>query len=632
MIFINRLYSLRALCAAVALVAFLVPSQVRAAGDDDNTDILSLGDNRQEQLLTTSRPPRPTSYIAENVTVVTSSDIERLNAHTLVEVLQTVPGIHFDVIQTPGNSVFFSLQGITNRHVLVQIDGVPQNFISSDNIAELGAIPVQMIERVEIIKGAASSSWGSALGGVVNIITKSPDPERKAGGMVSGSIGSSYTADSRGEISGTVNRFGYYLTGGNLRSDGLVPGTQVRFNHGFGKLTYDLGTKGSIALGFDLRDKRTGLEDSIAYNYHDSSDSRYASGYLNLRYALADDLNLTLNSYGGRRFMTAKWGELTSSTLWRDGSTREIYRGANLGLTWGTSDNNLSAGVEYERNDLHSRELVWLDPVDNFDMSMDRWSGYLNGIWTIGRLSILPGIRFDHTNLLDDAYSYSLGLTYRLTDSTTLRTYAARGYGMPVVNNLSFLNGIRSNQNIQTVQAGFETTSIPYLWLKGTLFYNNIWKIQDFDLSTTPATVTLHDQVRQGAELELRTSPLYGLSMSGGYTYSDSWDKATKAELTSSNSGPRQNLKLGLNYDNSDLGLRGTLNGNFVKWNVPADQNPHLSAMIWNLHLNWKPFQKHESAPELFFSINNIFNGSQYIVDFKPNAPRWFEGGVRVRF
>jgi hypothetical protein len=54
--------------------------------------------------------------------------------------------------------------------------------------------------------------------------------------------------------------------------------------------------------------------------------------------------------------------------------------------------------------------------------------------------------------------------------------------------------------------------------------------------------------------------------------------------------------------------------------------------MIWNLHLNWKPFQKYESAPELFFSINNIFNGSQYIVDFKPNAPRWFEGGMKVRF
>ena len=110
MIFINRLYSLRAFFVAAALAAFLAPSQVRAASDDDNIDILNLGDP-QEQMLTTSRTPRPTSYIAENVTVVTSSDIERLNAHTLVEVLQTVPGIHFDQIQTPAIRFFSICRG-----------------------------------------------------------------------------------------------------------------------------------------------------------------------------------------------------------------------------------------------------------------------------------------------------------------------------------------------------------------------------------------------------------------------------------------------------------------------------------------------------------------------------------------
>lgn len=632
MTIINRLHSLRAFLNIFCLGLCLVPCLVWADGDIDSADTADLQNAFQEMVVTTSRTPRPISKISENVTVITSADIERLNAHTLSDVLQTIPGIHLDQIQSPGNSVFFNLQGISNRHVLVHIDGVPQNFISNDNLVEPGTIPVQMIERIEIIKGAASSSWGSALGGVVNIITKSPDPERKAGGMVSGSIGTRYTADSRGEISGTVNRLGYYLTIGDLRSDGLTPGTQVRFNHGLGKLTYDLGTKGSIALGFDLRDKRVGLEDSVAYNFHDSSDNRYSSAYLNLRYSLTDDLNLTLNGYGGRRLITAKWGELTSSTLWKDGSNREIFQGVNMGAVWGGSDNNLAAGVEYEHHDLRGRELVFLDPINNYDLAMDRWSGYLNGLLSLGRLSILPGFRFDHTNLLNDSYSYSLGLTYKLTDNTTLRGYAARGFGMPLVNNLSFLNGQHSNQNIQTLQAGFETTAIPYLWLKGTLFYNNIWKIQDFDTSTTPATVTLHDQVRQGAELELHTTPLYGISLTGGYTFSDSWDKDTKAELTSANSGPRHNIKLGLNYDNTDLGLRGTLNSNFVKWNVPADKNANLSAMIWNLHLNWKPFQKKELAPELFFSIHNIFNGDQYIVDFRPNAPRWFEGGVRVRF
>lgn len=628
---INRLHSLRTFLITLCLGALLSPCL--SWGDDlDDADSLSLFNSFYEKQVTTYSIPRPISKIAENITVITETDIEQLNAHTLTEVLQTVPGIKIDQIQTPGNAVFFSINGNTNRHVLVQIDGVPQNFLSSDNVAELGSIPVQMIERIEIVKGAASAVWGSALGGVINIVTKSPDPGRSAGGMVSGSIGSRYTADTRAELSGTLDRFGYYLTGGDIRSDGLTPGTQVRFNHGFGKLTYDLPSKGKITLGLDLRDKSIGLEDSVVYNYHDSSASRYASGYLNFRYPLAERLILNLNGYGGRRLLATKWGALTVPYLFLNATTREIYQGANLGLTWGDAETGLTAGLEYEHHDLWQQETVNQAPANNFDMGLDRWSGHLNGIWTIGQLSLLPSIRYDHTNLLDDSYSYTLGATFQLSNNTTLRGYASRGYSMPLISNLAIINGQRRNQNIQTVQVGAETTAIPYLWLKGTLFYNNIWKIQSFDTSVTPITVTLRDQVRQGTELELRTSPLYGLALTGAYTFSDSWDKATKAELTSDDSGPRQNVQLGLNYGNSDIGLRGVLTGNYVWWKTQKTNNSNLSAMIWDMHFNWKLFPKKELSPELFFSVHNIFNGDQYIVDFRPNAPRWFEGGMRVRF
>ncbi len=629
--FIYPLHSLRTLLTALLLALCLCPS-LSWANEVENTDSLDLYSGFQEKQATTYRIPRPTSKIAENVTVITAADIERLNAHTLVEVLQTVPGIQFDQIQTPGSFSFISILSTTTRHILVQIDGVPQNFLSADNIADLGSMPVQMIERVEIIKGAASAAWGSGLGGVINIVTKSPDPERRAGGMVSGSIGSRFTADSRAELSGTLNRLGYYLTIGDLRSDGLAPGTRVRFNHGFGKLTYDLPSKGSLTLGLDLRDKANGLEDSVLHDFHDSGASRYASGYLSLRYPISERLTLNLNGYGGRRQIEAKWGALTVPDLFLNSTNREIYQGAKADLSWGDAETGLTAGLEYEHNDIRQRETVGQAPENNFDLELDRWSGHLNGIWSIGHLSLLPGFRYDHTNLLDDAYSYTLGATYRLADSTTLRAYAARGYSMPLINNLAILNGQRRNQNIQTAQVGFETTAVPCLWLKGTLFYNNIWKIQSFDTSTLPATVTLHDQIRQGYELELRTSPLHGLSLAGGYTFTESWDRETKAELTSAESGPRQNVKLGLNYDNSAMGLHGILTGNYAWWRTPEGDNANLSAMIWDLHLNWKPFQGKELTPELFFSIHNIFNGDQFIVDFRPNAPRWYEGGLRVRF
>jgi vitamin B12 transporter len=225
MTFINLPHSLRALLITLCLGLCLSPCL--AWGDtESDEDSLGLITAWQPTPLTTSRFPRPASKIAENVTVITAADIERLNAHTLAEVLHTVPGIQLDYLRTPTNFSFFNLQGVLNTTVLVLVDGIRQNDYFQ-NLAFAGNIPVQQIERVEIVKGAASTAWGSALGGVINVVTKSPNPERVASGVVSGSIGSHYTADSRAELSGTLGKFGYYLTAGNLVLTPAQPPTLI---------------------------------------------------------------------------------------------------------------------------------------------------------------------------------------------------------------------------------------------------------------------------------------------------------------------------------------------------------------------------------------------------------------------
>jgi vitamin B12 transporter len=610
-----------ALCALIFLNAAFFAGPARAEVDEVSG---SFGFAATEPF-STSRFPRPISKIAENVTVIGADDIARLNAHTLADVLQTVPGIQLDQMQTPGSAVFFSVLGARSRHVLVQIDGVPQNFLGADNLAEIGNIPVQMIERVEVVKGAASAAWGSALGGVINVITKSPARDRKIGGLASASAGERGTGDLRAELSGTVERFGYYLTGGTLRSDGLVPGNPTELNHGFGKFTLDLPNQGKLTLGIDFSNSDLGLEHTVVYDHHDTGSFGFLNGYLALSYPIADSVTLELNARGGRREVASKYVGISSPTLLQDSTEREMHQGGAATLNWGDAETNLSAGLEFEQDDTRQREPVRRAPQSNFDRSLERWSGHLNGTYSVGRLSILPGVRLDHTNLFENALSYTLGATYRLTDSTVLRAYAARGYSMPLINNFELMNGQRLLQNIWTVQTGIESGALPYLWLKGTLFYNNIWKIQDFDFAT--ATIVRREQISQGIDLELRTSALYGFALSGGYTYIDAWDRQSKAELD----GPWQEIKLGLNYDNSAIGLHGALTGNLASWHQP-ESPPKDSAVILDLHLNQRLFPQDEMSPELFFSARNIFNGDQYLIDFRANTPRWFEGGVRYRF
>jgi vitamin B12 transporter len=441
-----------------------------------------------------------------------------------------------------------------------------------------------------------------------------------------------HTSDLRGELSGTVDHFGYYITGGNINSKGLVPGNRVNFNHAFGKLTYDLPSRGKLTFGLDFRDISRGLEDYAPFDYHDTGSFRNASSYLSFSQPLADRLTLDLNGYWGRRQLTSQWGALSVPDLFKDTTSREDSQGANVRLYWGGSDANLTAGLEYEHNNIKLSDPVIQVPELNFDSRLDCLSAYLNGSYTIGPLTVLPGIRYDHYNLLEDALSYTLGATLQMTDTTVFRIYGARGYSLPVINNLAIINGRRELQNINTIQAGIETTAIPYLWLKGTLFYNNIWKIQEFDTSNVPATITLREQIKQGFELEAKTSPFYGLAVTGGYTYIHAWDKQSKAQLTGFDGAPLNGTKLGLNYNNNSIGLRGALTGNYVWWRIPADNNPRYKSMIWDLHLTQKLFSSKELSPEIFFSARNLFNGYQYQDQIRPNTPRWFEGGVRFKF
>ncbi|WP_160295190.1 TonB-dependent siderophore receptor [Geobacter sp. OR-1] len=594
------------------------------AADPEVQNAFGLAD--EEIVVTSSHFPRPASKIAENVTVITAEEIERLNAHTLADVLQTVPGIQLDYLRTPGSFTFFNIQGANNTTVLVLIDGVRQNDFQS-NMAEPGAIPVQQIERIEIVKGAASTAWGPALGGVINIVTKEPNPERLASGMLSGSIGERFTADSRAELSGTIDRFGYYLTAGNLRSDGLLPNNAVNFNNLYAKFSYLLPTNGTLTFGYSYLGDRRGMDEGYLASWdivvHDNSDHRRQYGFLRLDQPLGERFKMEIEGYLTDKFVLATLGYIDNGTVVNDNEieTRDRSRGVNARLNWGDSQKNLVAGLEYLHAEARNRDLVTTDPPI-FDRAWDRWALYANGSYTLGPLAVLPGIRVDHTGLSSEYFSYTLGATWRLTENSLLRAYGAQGYGLPTPLTTHGLMKVR------TVQAGFESSDIPYLWLKGTYFFN--W-LRDIE---STGDIVLQNQNRQGIELEARTVPLYGFSLSTGYTFSSVKDVDTGERVKSSSQWavPPHVLKLGLNYDNSDLGLRGSLTGNHVNWNATSG-TMYAAAMIWDLHLNWKLCPAKELSPELFFSARNLFDGVQTTdTELYKNTPRWFEGGVRFKF
>ncbi len=623
----------RKTCYAIltVIVIALALTTVNAAADELSDELFPLGlSPSNSQIVTTSRIPRPISKIAENVTVITAEQIATLNAHTLADVLNTVPGIQMNHTRTPGSLPVIYLQGKSESHVRVLIDGVPQNELAG-NFSDTGSIPAHYIERIEIIKGAASAAWGPALAGVVNVITKSPDPERKIGGSGFASYGERGTSDLHLDASGTLDRLGYYLSGNTLYSKGFRLNNGVNNKNLFGKFTYDLPSNGTLTLGLDYRDTDRGIvaTPDPFLDYRERITARYFSGYLSLTQPLAEKLTLDLLYREWHSKLHDTQRNFADTGFWALAGNTQAVRGATAKLSWGDSMRSLVGGVEFEHAKLSTHgqfdtdwDLVLDTTLDDFKR-MDRYGIFANGSWSIGALTLLPGIRYDRVSVTNDNFSYTLGATYQLTDSTTLRAYAAKAYSLP------YALQTEEVQKVNTVQAGFESSVIPHLWLKGTFFYN-IEKTQKLDLSVIPNTVTTFKYKRQGGEIELKSTPLYGFSLGGGYTYTYLTNKDTGEQV---HNYPKNLAKIALNYSSTDLGLKGVLTGNYVWWNGAEGWNGHYNPVIWDISLTQKLFPASDMSPEIFFSGHNLFNGSQHYLDtVYNNTRRWIEGGVRFKF
>jgi vitamin B12 transporter len=313
-------------------------------------------------------------------------------------------------------------------------------------------------------------------------------------------------------------------------------------------------------------------------------------------------------------------GYVSTTDLWKGYRVRQSSNGGGDRLIWGDNQASLVAGLEYSHDRIRQTETVQQNAVEQIDRTLDRWAGFVNGAFSIGKLTLLPGLRLDHTGVSGDNLSYTLGATWQLTEKTVVRGYGARGYSLPQINSG---NGL---QKIWTAQAGVESSEIPFVWLKGALFYSEIWDIEEWDYANN--TTTLKEQVKQGYELEARSVPLHGFSLSGGYTFIDARDRATRERLTDV---PEHSLKLALSYRHDKVGLSGALTGNYVWW-YSSDATARYKAMTWDLSLTQKLPSLPLVAPELFFTGHNLFNGSQYQTELYKNTGRWLEGGVRFRF
>ncbi|QDE32311.1 TonB-dependent receptor [Shewanella polaris] len=369
--------------------------------------------------------------IAANVNVIDAADIQMSGATNLTDLLRGQSGIQ---VSDNNSGTVFSMRGFSAsqaaNNTLILVDGRRLNNIDI-SAPSIESIPINLIERVEILSGSAGVLYGDqAVGGVINIITKAPT-ETSGGLQVSG--GSFDTYEVKGDVSGAINdAWRYFLAASYNESDNYRDNNDNETNSILGRLQYqtdiedffvevnyfdnDLQAPGALSLAqYEADPSQAGSFSAGDFNHEMTTSLR--SGYqyqLNNIWALGADL-----TYSDTLTTSVSFG--SAGRIERDLLSFSPKATANYHLDQG--DLNFVAGIDVskgeadfdftymQRNNKQTQKSAYVQASVPITPTLS----YVVG----GRYSEVTDDLYDqllYPNRIEidnDAHAFELGLNYR---------------------------------------------------------------------------------------------------------------------------------------------------------------------------------------------------------------------------
>ena len=222
-------------------------------------------------VVTASRTPQPRESVIADVSVIDADEIQRSGQATLVELLQLQPGIEITSNGGAGKTAGIFIRGTNSSHVVVLIDGIR---VSS---ATLGTttfenLPITQIDKVEILRGPATSLYGQdAIGGVIQIFTKKGQGKTKFYGSVG--YGTYDTKIVEAGVSGQINDTSFALNLSASDTDGF---SAIDTNNP--NLTDDDGYR-NFALNTSLTQKLAEGHEIGVQLFNSNGDTRFDNSF-----------------------------------------------------------------------------------------------------------------------------------------------------------------------------------------------------------------------------------------------------------------------------------------------------------------------------------------------------------------
>jgi vitamin B12 transporter len=529
------------------------PARATVGSGETRLDlVLSPAPVRERVLVTAARGEATHSNLGVSTSVLDGKRIEERAAPSLLPLLQELPGTATARTGATGTQGSVFLRGGEARYAAVLVDGIPVNQ-PGGAFDWSGALPFEL-ERVEVVRGAASSLYGNdALAGVVQLVTRRTRDGEAPSLRGEAEAGSFDWQRYRAATTGARGGFDWNLGGQRLTTDNAEPNSRFEqtafatsLGFRFGPRTLgravvryddgDVGTAGPTAYGRPDLDASFERKDTVV-----STSVRHTAGrtahLFSLGYTRTDQLSLNpadsgcYTPEGEGRTGDFPICDLPNPDGFQNQTSR-LYAGYQADLSLGTR-HLVSAGAdgEYETGALGNRAEDLLRPDrTNFGV-------YVQDRVLLGqRAYVTLGGRLERNGAYGTRVVPRAALAFRLRageDATTLRTSAGMGVKAP-----SFLESYgesffaRGNPNLEpeesrTFDLGLEQRLFgSRLRAVVTAFYQDYrdqiaYTVVDYD--TFEGTyVNLGRTRAQGLEVELDARPRPWLALQGQYTYTDS--------------------------------------------------------------------------------------------------------------
>ncbi len=570
--------------------------------------------------------------VTADVSVITAAEIEEKKYTTVVEALNTLPGINFTNNGGLGKSTSVYVRGMDSKRVLVLIDGIRYNDITGISGAPFAHLMINDIEQIEVIKGAQSGVWGAdATAGVINIITKSAQKGLHASAHLE--VGSFKTRKYGVNASYKADNYYLKLSSQKLTTDGFT--AQAPRGEDIDQYEADgyTNTTASIKAGFKFNDtnkidiEHTMIDANNQYDTWNNPDgdtySTTHDTFSKVNFNHIDSFN-ELDVYVKHSVFSREYPD--GWTKEYDGTVREY--GLKSKISYRDED-FLVWGVDYKvfrhKNDLDEK----YNNKAGFVTNSNTFDGFIGG-----KTILTESVRFDSYDKFDDKITGKIGFKHIVEKFKGLYTSANIGtaYNVPTLYNL--YDPTYGNKDLTPESTLSYDISLGYKAFKVTYFNSDIKDMIDYydpdgwsgpiagKYNNLTGTSTIN-----GYELEYSDELLQDTLVSANYT------RLLKAEDNNGVALARRalsTLNLSVDYygfEKVHFGISAQYIGKRYDQadNQGAQTGEYLVANgVVNYDVN-KNFQ-------VYAKLDNITNRYYQVIDGYATAPRSGYVGIKAKF